>query len=118
MEAARENTRGNGLNNCQYIAGNVLKVIDGIEDKPDLIILDPPRDGIHPKALGKIIDFGVERIVYISCKPTSVVIDLVPLQEAGYRVVKSCCVDMFPGTGNVEVVIMMTYCGDKTKNEE
>ena len=118
VEAARENTRGNGLNNCQYIAGDVLKVIDGIEDKPDLIILDPPRDGIHPKALGKIIDFGVERIVYISCKPTSLVRDLVPLQEAGYRVVKSCCVDMFPGTGNVEVVIMMTYCGDKTKNEE
>ncbi|MEY8336550.1 23S rRNA (uracil(1939)-C(5))-methyltransferase RlmD [Lachnospiraceae bacterium 62-35] len=105
VEAAKENARLNGLTNCEFIAGDVLKVIDTIEDKPDLIILDPPRDGIHPKALTKIIDFGVERMVYISCKPTSLVRDLAVLQERGYGVEKVCCVDLFPSTGNVEVCV-------------
>ena len=117
VEAAKENAKMNGLENCEFIAGDVLKVIDEIEEKPDLIILDPPRDGIHPKALGKIIDYGVNRIVYISCKPTSLVRDLAVFQERGYRVEKVCAVDMFPSTGNVEVVIMMRNCGLKEKKK-
>lgn len=108
VEAARENARENGLDNCEFIAGDVLKVIDEIKDKPDLIILDPPRDGIHPKALGKIIDFAVDRIVYVSCKPTSLVRDLIVLQERGYRVEKICCVDMFPATANIETVCLLS----------
>ena len=108
VEAAKINARMNGLDNCEFIAGDVLKVIDEIKDKPDMIILDPPRDGIHPKALGKIIDFGVERMVYISCKPTSLVRDLAVLQESGYRVVRGCAVDMFPHTANVETVCLLT----------
>lgn len=108
VEAAKENAALNGLENCQFIAGDVLKVIDEIGDKPDLIILDPPRDGIHAKALEKIIDFGVERMVYISCKPTSLVRDLAVLQERGYRVEKVCAVDMFPSTANCEVCCLMS----------
>jgi len=108
VEAAGLNAGLNGLDNCEFIAGDVLKVIDGLKDKPDLIVVDPPRDGIHPKALGKIIDFGVERMVYISCKPTSLVRDLVVLQERGYRVEKVCGVDMFPGTGDVETVCLLS----------
>ena len=107
VEAAKVNAGLNGLDNCEFVAGDVLKVIDGLEDKPDLIVVDPPRDGIHPKALGKIIEFGVDRIVYISCKPTSLVRDLVVLQEKGYRMEKGCAVDMFPGTGNVETVCLL-----------
>ncbi|WP_343209395.1 23S rRNA (uracil(1939)-C(5))-methyltransferase RlmD [Anaerolentibacter hominis] len=107
VEAARENAALNGLTNCEFIAGDVLKVIDSIEEKPDMIVLDPPRDGIHPKALGKIIDYGVDRLVYISCKPTSLARDLVVLQDQGYRVEKVCCVDMFPGTGHVETVTLL-----------
>ena len=113
--AARENAGLNQLDNCEFIAGDVLKVIDSIEEKPDLIVLDPPRDGIHPKALDKIIDYGVNRIVYISCKPTSLVRDLVVLQERGYRVDRVCAVDMFPGTVHVESIILMTYCGLENK---
>lgn len=113
VEAAKVNAGLNGLDNCEFVAGDVLKVIDGLEDKPDLIVVDPPRDGIHPKALGKIIEFGVDRIVYISCKPTSLVRDLVVLQEKGYRVEKGCAVDMFPGTGNVETVVELSR---KTKD--
>lgn len=107
VEAAKLNARLNGLDNCRFIAGDVLKVIDTIAEKPDLIILDPPRDGIHPKALDKIIDYGVEQMVYISCKPTSLVRDLEVLQARGYRVVKACAVDMFPGTGHVETVALL-----------
>jgi 23S rRNA (uracil1939-C5)-methyltransferase len=103
--AARENAKLNGLSNCEFIAGDVLKVIDSIEEKPDLIVLDPPRDGIHPKALQKIIDFGVDRMVYISCKPTSLARDLEVLQEQGYRVEKVCAVDMFPQARHVETIV-------------
>ena len=109
VRSAQVNARLNGLENCEFLAGDVLKVIDELQDKPDLIVVDPPRDGIHPKALGKIIDFGVDRIVYISCKPTSLVGDLVVLQDRGYRVEKVCGVDMFPGTGNVETVVLLSH---------
>jgi 23S rRNA (uracil-5-)-methyltransferase RumA len=108
VEAAKENATLNGLDNCEFIAGDVLKVIDEIEEKPDLIVLDPPRDGIHPKALDKIIEYGVDRIVYISCKPTSLARDLEILQEKGYKVDKFCAVDMFPGTVHVETVVLMS----------
>ena len=107
VEAARENAKENGLSNCEFIAGDVLKVLDEIEEKPDFIILDPPRDGIHPKALQKIVRYGVERMIYISCKPTSLARDLEVLLANGYRVERACCVDMFPWTGNVETVVLL-----------
>jgi 23S rRNA (uracil1939-C5)-methyltransferase len=107
VDAARENAALNNLTNCEFIAGDVLKVIDSLEDKPDIIVLDPPRDGIHPKALDKIINFGVDKIVYISCKPTSLVRDLEVLQARGYKVEKVCAVDMFPETVHVECVVLM-----------
>ena len=108
VDAAKENAKRNGLTNCEFIAGDVLKVIDTIEEKPDLIVLDPPRDGIHPKALEKIIAYGVENMVYISCKPTSLARDLEVLQARGYRVEKVCCVDMFPSTCHVETVVLLS----------
>ncbi len=111
VEAARRNAQENGLDNCEFIAGDVLKVLDGIEEKPDLIILDPPRDGIHPKALPKIIGYGVERIVYISCKPTSLARDLEAFLEGGYRVEKAVAVDQFPWTGNIETVCLLSKLG-------
>lgn len=108
VEAARKNARLNGLNNCEFIAGDVLKVLDEIEERPDLIILDPPREGIHPKALKKIIDYKVDRIVYISCKPTSLARDLEALLENGYEVKRAVAVDQFPWTANVECIVLMS----------
>ncbi|MBR4139584.1 MAG: 23S rRNA (uracil(1939)-C(5))-methyltransferase RlmD [Lachnospiraceae bacterium] len=108
VEAAKVNAQLNGLSNCEFLAGDVLKVLDTIEEKPDFIVLDPPRDGIHPKALDKIIDYGVDRMIYISCKPTSLARDLVVLQERDYQVDRCCCVDMFPNTGNVETVAILS----------
>lgn len=108
VEAAKINAKENGLDNCEFLAGDVLKVIDDIQEKPDYIILDPPRDGINPKALKKIIDYGVENMVYISCKPTSLARDLEMLQECGYVVKKISCVDMFPGTVHCETVCLLS----------
>lgn len=108
VEAAKENAKLNGLDNCEFMAGDVLKVIDEIEEKPDYIVLDPPRDGIHPKALEKIIRYDVPQMVYISCKPTSLARDLEVLQTRGYEVKKVCCVDMFPATGHVETVCLLS----------
>lgn len=108
VEAAKKNAAANGLDNCEFIAGDVLKVLDEVEEKPDMIILDPPRDGIHPKALPKIIAYCVDHIVYISCKPTSLVRDLEVFLENGYRVDKAVAVDQFPWTANVETVVLLS----------
>ena len=106
--AARENAARNGITNCEFLAGDVLKVLDEIADKPDFIILDPPRDGIHAKALPKIIDYGVEKLVYISCKPTSLARDLEMFLRGGYRVERACCVDQFCQTVHVETVVLLS----------
>lgn len=112
VKAARENARLNGLSNCRFIAGDVLKVLDDLTEKPDVIILDPPRDGIHPKALPKILSYGVEHIVYISCKATSLARDLPSFLEAGYRLEKACCVDQFCQTVHVETVTHLVKSKD------
>ena len=109
VEAAKVNTGLNGLTNCTFWAGDVLKVIDELGEVPDLIVLDPPRDGVNPKALEKITNFGVERMVYISCKPTSLARDLEMLQGRGYKVEKAVCVDMFPATSHVETVVLLSH---------
>lgn len=107
VEAAKQNAELNGIDNCEFIAGDVLKVIDEVKEKPDFIILDPPRDGIHPKALPKILQYGVDRLVYISCKPTSLARDLEMFLGCGYRVEKAVCVDQFCQTVHVETVCLL-----------
>ncbi len=107
VEAAKENAKLNKLTNCEFIAGDVLKKLDELEEKPDMIILDPPRDGVNPKALQKILSYGVESIVYISCKPTSLARDLEIFKANGYMPIKGCCCDMFPNTQHVETVISL-----------
>lgn len=113
VEAARENAKENGLDNCEFIAGDVLKVLDELEQKPDMIILDPPRDGIHPKAIGKILGYGVEQLVYISCKPTSLARDLEAFYAAGYRLRRCISVDQFPWTTGIETVCLLSKLNAK-----
>lgn len=108
VEAAKENAALNGLSNCRFIAGDVLKVLDEVPEKPDYIVLDPPRDGIHPKAITKIIDYGVENMIYISCKPTSLARDLEIFLAHGYTVGKICCVDMFAATPHAETICCLS----------
>jgi len=108
VEKARENAKLNNLDNVEFIAGDVLKAVDELEEKPDLIVIDPPRDGIHPKAINKIIDFKPERYVYVSCNPVTLVRDLKVFVERGYKIEKVKCMDMFPRTPHVETVVLLS----------
>ncbi len=105
VKAANENAQMNGLNNCEFIAGDVLKKIDELKDSPDIIILDPPRVGVNPKALDKILDYKAKEIIYISCNPKTLVENLKQIQDNGYGVDKVVCMDMFPHTPHVECVV-------------
>lgn len=108
VEAARKNALLNGIDNCEFIAGDILKKVDEIKESPDLIVVDPPRDGIHPKAITKIIDFGASEIVYVSCKPTSLARDLQVFEQNGYKVKKVVLVNQFPRTNHVECVVLLS----------
>lgn len=105
--AANENAKLNGLTNCEFIAGDVAKVVKDLKDKPDLIIVDPPRPGIHKDAIRDICGFGAEEIVYISCNPKSLVVDLVDFKSYGYEIKLVKCMDMFPNTPHCETVVRL-----------
>ncbi|GFP77233.1 23S rRNA (uracil(1939)-C(5))-methyltransferase RlmD [Clostridium fungisolvens] len=106
--AANENAKLNGLDNCTFIAGDVAKVINTIQDKPDIIILDPPRSGVHPVAMNYVIKFDAKDIIYVSCNPKTLVTDLKVLEEAGYKTEKTLLMDMFPNTPHVETVVKLS----------
>lgn len=106
--AANENALRNQLDNCTFLAGDVLKMVDTLQEKPDVMIVDPPREGVHPKAIQKLIDFQAPEIVYVSCKPTSLARDLEIFQQAGYAVKRVKLMDMFPRTVHIETVVLLS----------
>ncbi|MBZ2175770.1 23S rRNA (uracil(1939)-C(5))-methyltransferase RlmD [Schnuerera sp. xch1] len=108
VEKARENAKLNGLNNIEFIVGDVLKEVENLKERPDLIVIDPPRDGIHPKAINKIIDFRPQTFVYVSCNPITLVRDLKVFRERGYDIEKVKLIDMFPRTPHCESVVLMS----------
>ena len=107
VEAAKENAKLNGLDNCEFLAGDVAEIIKKVKDKPDIIILDPPRTGVHPKALDYVIRFKAKEIIYVSCNPKTLVNDLKVLTERGYKVVQTKVKDMFPNTPHAETVVKL-----------
>ncbi len=107
VEAARINAEENGLKNCRFIAGDVLNVLDTLEEKPDLIVVDPPRAGIHPKAWQKILAYGVKQIVYISCNPKSLAQNLGQAAWADYEVKSIKAYDNFPFTKHIECTALL-----------
>ena len=108
VEAAKINAELNNIKNCEFIAGDVYKIVSDLNIKPDLIILDPPREGINPKAIPKIANFGANKIVYISCKASSLAKDLKSFEECGYNVEKIEMMDMFPRTYHIETVVLLS----------
>ncbi|KEI97307.1 RNA methyltransferase [Clostridium botulinum A2B7 92] len=108
VKAANENAKLNGLNNCEFIAGDVAKVIKDVKQKPDIIILDPPRPGVHPVALEYVIKFQPKEIIYVSCNPKTLVDDLKYLIDNGYKLEKVKGMDMFPHTPHVETVVRLS----------
>lgn len=107
VEAAKENAKLNNLNNCEFLAGDVAEIIKNVKDKPDTIILDPPRSGVHPKALEYVIKFNAKEIIYVSCNPKTLVENLNVLIGAGYEIVESCVKDMFPNTPHLEAIVKL-----------
>ncbi|ADL52357.1 23S rRNA (uracil(1939)-C(5))-methyltransferase RlmD [Clostridium cellulovorans] len=107
VKAAEINAELNGLTNCKFIAGDVAETIKTIKEKPDTIILDPPRAGVSSAAMKYVIDFDAKNIVYVSCNPESLVVNLKELEAAGYRVDKVRVKDMFPHTPHVETVVRL-----------
>ena len=107
VDAATENAALNGLDNCRFIAGDVFKVLNEVSDKPDVIVVDPPRVGIQPKALDKIISYGVKEIVYISCNPKTLTENLRYLDYYGYKCMYLKPFDNFPMTKHTECITLI-----------
>ena len=110
MRAAEENAAYNGIENCRFISGDVFEVLDSLpeNEKPDVIVVDPPRVGISANALDKIIGYGVDQIVYISCNPKSLAENLYYMQYYGYEVRSVKPFDNFPGTKHTEAVALLS----------
>lgn len=107
VDAARINAKLNKLYNCEFIVGDVFEVLDSIHERPDVIVVDPPRVGIHQKALEKIVSYGVRQILYISCNPKSLTDNLKYMNYYGYEVKTIKAYDNFPNTKHIEVVTML-----------
>nr|WP_306811792.1 23S rRNA (uracil(1939)-C(5))-methyltransferase RlmD [Paraclostridium bifermentans] len=107
VEAANKNAKLNNLTNCEFIAGDVAKTVNKLKAKPDIIIVDPPRPGVHKDAIRDISKFDSKEIVYISCNPKTLVLDLVEFKKYGYEVEKVKCMDMFPNTPHVETIVKL-----------
>ena len=107
VDAARINAEGNGLTNCRFLAGDVFEALQTVSEKPDVIVVDPPRVGIQPKALDKIIAYGVKEIVYISCNPKTLVENLKYMDYYGYKCKYLKPFDNFPMTKHTECICLL-----------
>jgi len=103
---ARKNAIANNIKNVTFIAGDLLDNIEQIKPLPEVIIVDPPRSGMHPAVCTKLSQSGAQRIVYVSCNPSTLARD-VQLMTDNYRVKKVQPVDMFPHTYHIETVVLL-----------
>jgi 23S rRNA (uracil1939-C5)-methyltransferase len=110
VERARENAERNGIGNIEFVAGDVAKSVAPLLERaprPDVVFVDPPRAGLTPKAVKRLIELGPERIVYVSCNPTTLAPNARSLIDAGYELVRARPVDMFPHTPHIECVALL-----------
>lgn len=108
VKSAKENALSNGLNNCEFIAGDVLKRLDEVEERPEVIVVDPPRVGMHPKVVDKLVKYNMDEIIYISCNPKTLFINLKQFDDYGYKPTYLKAYDNFPKTKHVETVVLMS----------
>ncbi len=100
---AKKNCLTNGITNCTFVLGDIRESLSKISKKPDVIIIDPPRAGMHKDVIKKVTDIAPERIVYVSCNPATLARDIFLLKEY-YEVTEVQPVDMFPHTWHIESV--------------
>lgn len=106
--SAIENTKLNEIENCHYICGDVKAKLDEIPKKPDVIVVDPPRVGIHDKAVAMLCRYGIDEIVYVSCNPKTLCINLDSFRSNGYEIKSIKSYDNFPMTKHVETVCLLS----------
>ncbi len=100
---AEINCRKNGVTNCTFIRGDIRQCLCQIQQRPDVLIIDPPRAGMHKDVVKQVLELGVERIVYVSCNPATLARDIGMMGD-GYRLIEVQPVDMFPHTYHIEAV--------------
>ena len=103
VDDAEKNCRKNGISNCKFIRGDIRKCLSQIEQRPDVLIIDPPRAGMHKDVVKQVLELGAGRLVYVSCNPATMARDLELMQET-YHLEEVQPVDMFPHTYHVEAV--------------
>ena len=107
VEAARVNASINNLDNCKFIAGDVFEVLKHADDKPEVIVVDPPRVGMSMNAVDKITSYGVNQIVYVSCNPKTLAINLQQFEYNGYKVKYLKAFDNFSWTKHIECICLL-----------
>jgi 23S rRNA (uracil1939-C5)-methyltransferase len=100
---AEKNCQKNNINNCRFIAGDIRQSISNVNAKPDVMIIDPPRAGMHKDVVKSVLEMAPLRIVYVSCNPATLARDL-SLLSGDYNTVEIQPVDMFPHTFHIEAV--------------
>ena len=111
VEDARDNARRNGIENAEFFCGDASDVAAKLETeglRPDVVTVDPPRKGLSPEVIASVAAMGPKRVVYVSCDPATLGRDVKIFAGLGYRAVRACAVDMFPGTRHVESVVLLT----------
>ncbi|MBW4081957.1 23S rRNA (uracil(1939)-C(5))-methyltransferase RlmD [Paenibacillus sp. S150] len=115
IEDARSNAKLNGMKNVVFEVGASEDVIPNWKEQgvtPDVIVVDPPRKGCDPRLLDTILAMKPERVVYVSCNPSTLARDLRVLEDGGYKTVEVTPVDMFPHTVHVESVAFLVKSGN------
>ena len=121
IQDARENARLNGMENVEFFVGKAEEVLPEQYERnhmrADVIVVDPPRKGCDERCLETIVKMQPRRLVYVSCDSATLGRDVKYLREHGFELTRARGCDMFAWSVHVEVVIQMTYCGDKAKNK-
>lgn len=107
VENARKNVKHNRISNCEFLLGDLRKTIRQLHQTPDVVIVDPPRSGMHEDVIDTLLELAPPVIVYVSCNPSTQARDLALLCQAHYRIDKVQPVDMFPHTYHIENVVRL-----------
>ena len=111
VDNARENAARNGIHNVEFLCGDAGAAATELlrrGEKPDAVVVDPPRKGLSPEVIDAVCGMAPERVVYVSCDPATQARDLKRFAEHGYAPVEAAAVDMFPRTSHVETVVQLS----------
>jgi len=115
IKDAKRNAFLNNITNCKFIKGACEEIVPALDEKFNVIILDPPRSGCKKELIQAVIKKSPRNIIYVSCNPSTLARDLALFKDSSYTVEQVQPIDMFPQTHHVEVIIMMTFCGQKAE---